>query len=235
MNNQKKQNKAEIEREAKDFFYQGEKFREEGNLEKAVEHYFKAVEILPDKNFYTYLPFNSWHRIGWVLVELYRQEEALPYLQRALSEYNKHTLDTKSSFYDGVYLLSKACIFALLAEKENTIKTLSLCFETNDKYVAEAYAKKEFETYKDDPDFLDFMNSAIAQTKRNRSTFDAKELAVMGCDNCRKKGGSTKNNHDWTMNCSHCGKSFSYNGCSCDGCCGGTYAGFGGGRYTFTV
>jgi hypothetical protein len=31
------------------------------------------------------------------------------------------------------------------------------------------------------------MQDAIKQTKRKRRSFDVSELAVFGCDNCRKK------------------------------------------------
>lgn len=230
MSQQRKPTKAQIKQEAEGFFYQGDKYLGERNWEQAAEHYLKACELLPDHNFSTYLPFNTWHRVGLVLVQLQKQTEALPYLYRALFDYQVK----QNSQYPDAYYFSSACIYALVKDKYNMLKMLAISFEHKDKYVCEVYEKIEFEPYMRDEEFQNFMNTAVERTKQRRTSFDVTELQVMGCDNCRTQADPT-DGHDWTIICSQCGNSFSYSGCSCDGCCGGTYAGYGGGRTVYHI
>ena len=67
------------------------------------------------------------------------------------------------------------------------LSALAESLGTDNTLVAKLYTKIEFEAYKDDRDFQEFMHDAIKQTKRKRRSFDVSELAVFGCDNCRKK------------------------------------------------
>lgn len=228
---EKPSQKNELREQAEKIFYKGEKHREQKQWEQAWACYEEAYRLQPDGDFKTWhLPFNNWHRLGLTLAQLGRHADARPWLERALAEYKVNWQNHSSA----IYLLSIAQIYALFGEKDAMLSALGESFGKDNTLVAKLYTKIEFEAYKDDRDFQEFMQDAIEQTKRKRRSFDVSELAVFGCDNCRKKA-SPPDHHDWTAICRECGNKFSYSGCSCDGCCGGTYAGFGGGRTTFYV
>ena len=63
--------------------------------------------------------------------------------------------------------------------------------------------------------------------------YDAAQRSIHGCDVCR--AWHPPAHHDWTLTCRVCDKVFVRSSCSCDGCCGGTYAGQGGGMRCYEV
>ena len=225
---------SKLLKQAKQWFWDGEKYREEGELEKAADLFIKACQLFPDYDFVQYAQFfDSWHRVGLVLMQCDRTEEAKLYLNRALEHY---TAKQKKHYpyCQGNGSFAKAQIYALLGEKAKMLQMLAKSFKKEDQYVSDVYGSPEFLDYHTDPEFTALMQKAIAAIKQKRNAFSVTELAVMGCENCRGKGLPT-DGHDWTMICRQCGNTFSYGGCSCDGCCGGTYAGFGGGETTYYV
>jgi tetratricopeptide (TPR) repeat protein len=216
-------------KEAVNLYCTGEKYRKLGAWNTALDYYMKAIARVPDRDFSFSSFSNTWHHVGLVLLRLHRPIDAMPYLYRALWDYEIKRRERSDAFG-----FSLARVYALLEQTDKMFDSLTLSFNDDDRYVSQVYETLEFESYYDDREFQQFVQAAIARVKRTRTEFSVDELKVMGCPNCRTKARST-DGHDWTMICRQCGNSFSYGGCSCDGCCGGTYAGFGGGKTTYYV
>jgi tetratricopeptide (TPR) repeat protein len=210
-------------------FAEGDRHHERGEWEHAAACYQQAwaVAATHDVAGEEATP-SGWHRTGLALVQLGRHNEAGPYLRRALADYLSR--DGRRNRERTRFAL--AGVYAMLDEREALFEACTRLFAQDERYVARAALAPEFMTALQDPDVRAFFNRYVAQIKAQRMEFSADELPVYGCDHCRARGRPT-DWHDWTMECSVCGKSFSYSGCSCDGCCGGTYAGFGGGRTTY--
>lgn len=212
-------------------FAEGDRYRERGEWAQGVVRYQQAwaVAARHDLAGDEATP-NGWHRMGLALTQLGRHEEAGPYFRRALADY----LSRDGRRNREQTRLALAGIYAMLGEREALIEVLTKLFARDEGYVARVALAPEFTAALHDPEVRPFFERYVAQVKARRTEFSADELPVYGCDHCRDRGRPT-DWHDWTMECSVCGKHFSYNGCSCDGCCGGTYVGFGGGRTTYTV
>jgi tetratricopeptide (TPR) repeat protein len=212
-------------------FAEGDRHREMGEWEQAVVRYQQAwaLAIKRDLAGDEATP-NGWHSTGLALTQLGRHEEAKPYLSRAVADYLSR--DGRRNREQTRFAL--AGVYAMLGDRESLIEALTKLFARDERYVSHVAVAPEFTTALQDPEVRAFFERQVAQIKSTRTEFSADELRVFGCDHCRDRGRST-DWHDWTMKCSVCGKHFSYSGCSCDGCCGGTYAGFGGGRTTYTV
>ncbi len=229
----KSQQKKQLQKEAETYFWNGVSCSNHQNWEQAIQNYLKAATLDPDYKF-KISPFLVMdHLLGLVLVKSQRRDEAIPYLMRSLSQYQKYKKRYAPDCDDpGFWAMAQ--VYALMGEQKQTLKYLRKTFEIRDRYVCQVYNTLEFAEYLEDPKFQDWMQQAIATVKQNRTHFDAAELLIMGCDHCRHRGSST-DSHDWEMYCTQCGNTFSYGGCSCDGCCGGTYAGFGGGVTIYQV
>lgn len=196
------------------FFAEGDRHHERGEWEQAAVCYQQAwaAAAKHDVAGEEATP-SGWHRTGLALVQLGRHNEAGPYLRRALADYLSR--DGRRNREQTRFAL--AGVYAMLGERKALIDALAKLFARDEGYVARAALAPEFTAALQDPEARAFFERHVAQLKARRAEFSADELPVFGCDHCRNRGRPT-DWHDWTMECSACGKCFSYSGCSCDGC-----------------
>jgi tetratricopeptide (TPR) repeat protein len=221
----------QLRTEASARFALGDRYREQGEWAQAAVWYAQAWALVAKRDLAGdgAIP-NGWHRMGAVLVQLGREHEAVPYLQRALADYQlRHRRRTQEAI-----LCAIADVHALLHDHTALIATLEALFADTQDIAVRLLQSPEIVRMLQHPEVRTAFDQILATIAAVRTEFSADELPLFGCANCRDYGRGT-DGHDWTLECSVCGKCFSYSGCSCDGCCGGTYAGFGGGRTTFSV
>lgn len=227
----RKQVRATQQERAAELFAAGDRYREQEAWAQAAAHYQLAWAIAAEQDLaHADALRNGWYRTGTALMRVGRTAEAEPYLRRSLEVYR--AAGKQSRRLPALLAIAELC--AMLGEWPQLINALEELFALDEAFVAHVAQAPEFAAAREVPSVQHYLDRIIAAIHARRTDFSAEELPVFGCANCRDKGYST-DGHDWTLECSVCGKSFAYSGCSCDGCCGGTYAGFGGGRTVYQV
>jgi tetratricopeptide (TPR) repeat protein len=136
-------------------YNQGIQYKQEGKHELSAQSHIKALEFDQDTP-------EAWHNAGAALLRISKAEEAQPYLQRALLEYDKKIEEDEQTAY---YLFWKACVYALLQDKANMLLTLKDAFQHNPKYAEEAQTEEDFDLYREDADLNELIKTEIEALK----------------------------------------------------------------------
>ena len=129
-------------------------YRREGDLARSAEFHVKAIQMNPSWD----LP-EAWHNAGAALIRIKKEEQALPYLEKAKALYDVKIAHAKSN--KAYYIYWKACILALLKERGDAFRTLKLAIDMNGVYAEEARSEEDFKEYFRDPDFLFVLQSEL--------------------------------------------------------------------------
>lgn len=156
-----------------DYYNEGIALKEAGDFERSAAYHLKVLELEPALE----LP-EAWHNAGAALLRINKREEALPYLYRALQEYDKAIAASRKGERDyphkketGIpmeadeyiygyeredpqyYFFWKACVYALLRDKKNMLLTLTECLILDAIYVDDADEEEDFTEYREDKEF----------------------------------------------------------------------------------
>lgn len=136
------------------YYNEGIKLKRKGEFEKSAECHLKVIELDPETKM-----AEAWHNAGAALQKINKNLEAIPYLEKAIYYYELAIKEIPSK--KDYYLFWKSCVYALLADKENMLVTLSECLALNDSYAIEADYEEDFNNYVNDTDFRNLIDPAI--------------------------------------------------------------------------
>ena len=107
------------------------------NTDKAVGAFKKAVEIKPDFH-------EALHNLGLALGKLEKYEDAAEAFSKAI--------EVKSDKHESMY--NAACVYALIGKRDGALSNLKKAIELNSDYAEKAKKDKDFESFKEDEEFL---------------------------------------------------------------------------------
>jgi tetratricopeptide (TPR) repeat protein len=154
-----------------DYVLRGNAEFSKNNYESAIAAYDKAISLKPDYAL-------AWNNKGLALTEMSRKEEALAAFEKAIAikpAYfpawsNKGCSLTRFKLYEEALVafekaialkpddtktyFNRACTFALMKRKSESLADLKRAIDLDQKYKATAKIDKDFEDFRNDPDFL---------------------------------------------------------------------------------
>ena len=159
------------------FYNKGIEEKQKGNLELSATYHIRALELSPHWD----LP-EAWHNAGAALLRLQKKAEAIPYLKKAL-EYYQENIDLEEKIaYNHFWM---ACVYALLADKENLLQQLKSALYLDNAYAEEALYEEDFMAYTKDPDFLTLINPIIEKLEKRRYRGEALNFEDLSDDDAR--------------------------------------------------
>lgn len=132
------------------YYNQGIACKLEGKLDKSAEYHLKVLELEPELAY----P-EAWHNAGAALLRIERKEEAQPYLERALREYNNVLEEGENRAY---YFFWKACVYALLEDKKNMLFYLEQSLRLDNAFAQDAQFEENLKLYRNDKDFRNLLD-----------------------------------------------------------------------------
>ena len=135
------------------YYNQGIEYRDQGNHELSAEAHIKALEFYEDYA-------EAWHNAGAALLRIQQDDEAIPYLLRALKEYQKRIDEDEDIAYN---LFWKSCAYALLEQKEKALQTLRDAIQHNSIYAEEATREEDHMQYFEDEDFKAIIDEGLKE------------------------------------------------------------------------
>lgn len=137
--------------EVEEFYTQGQIFYESGDYLTALELFKKTTSLQKDYA-------EAWLYAGIALLKMNRQAEAGIFLRRAELEYSKR-IENHIQMDFNYYL--RACVAALLHEKELLLSSLKEAVRLNPEYGEAALEEELFEMYREEDDFLEVIKPEL--------------------------------------------------------------------------
>lgn len=151
-----------------DFYNKGIEAKLNGELENAVFYHIKALEVNPEWE----LP-EAWHNAGAALKRIEQHKEAIPYLEKALDFYQwKIEYEEKIAYHK----FWKAGVYALLEQEAESLMSLEEAIGLDPSYAEEAIEEEDFESYKENSNFLNVVQPTL--DKLNAKRFRGEALGI---------------------------------------------------------
>lgn len=143
-------------------------FYEKKDFNKAFDLYKAALQVKAD---YAVV----WQEAGYTLMQMQRMAEAGIYFRKALLQYDQNEnidipIDKK------MYL--KACLHAILEEKDETISHLKQAVELNPELLKKIINEDDFQAFINDEDFLAIITSHQYQNNHQQNSKKEREQAI---------------------------------------------------------
>jgi tetratricopeptide (TPR) repeat protein len=159
------------------FYNKGIEEKQNGNFELSATYHIRALELSPLWD----LP-EAWHNAGAALLRIQKSTKAKPYLKKALAYYQEN-IDLEEKIAYNLFWM--ACVYALLRDKENMLKTLKNTLVLDEAYAEEALYEEDFKAYSKDPDFLALINPLIEKLEKSRYRGEALNFEDLSDDDAR--------------------------------------------------
>ena len=148
------------------YYNLGIDYKYQGKHQLSAEAHLKALEFYEDYA-------EAWHNAGAALLRIQQEDEAIPYLLRALKEYQKRIDEDEELAYN---LFWKSCAYALLEQKDKAFQTLSEAIKHSPIYAEEAMEEEDFIAYFEDEDFKVIIGEGLEELDTLR--FRGENLSV---------------------------------------------------------
>lgn len=148
-----------------DFYNKGIEAKLNGHLQESAALHIKALEIYPNWE----LP-EAWHNAGAALLRIGKQNEAQPYLEKALHHYQVRIEFEEKVAYHKFW---KACAYALLENEAECVESLREAVELDSSYAEEAIQEEDFENYWENASFLNVIQPILDKLYAKRFKGDA--------------------------------------------------------------